>query len=193
MRYFNRTRKTSWLLMIMLAGTLSTKSSLGLAQSAVEVANYRQAVAMYSSITGVSDQTPEIKEFVASAAARLPQTGSPDELSATSTLTFVSLAGLYCNSMINADAAQATTSLRRAHKGVNFTLTPAQLTAEVKAGVAAEYAQLFWQRTPGTNEAQELVGLMNAVSVGLLTAADTKTVFLAACTAAGASLATIAH
>ena len=168
-------------------GGLFLLASLAWAQGEFAIKNYRQILSSLSVITGVSANDADIRRTFDETMTRLPKFGRIDEVNSSMLLALTSLSGMFCRKMIEADVRKAADQ-RRAHRAVDFTLPPVNLTEDIRRSVIGEYAGLFWGRTVTDDEATLVLATMTEAEpqVGV-TAASTQQLLLVACTAMAAS------
>jgi len=151
---------------------------------------------LYNSLAVATRVTPDtaIKTYFDNVKLRLPKTGDVEEMSAPMLTGLTGLSGLFCERMIANDARISTPANRRAHRQVDFTKTPADMTEAIRQSVATEYARLFWQRDPTAAEQNLIVDLIgNAITTDDTTAAATPKILKIACTATATSLLAIVN
>jgi hypothetical protein len=172
------------------------------------VKDYLQIRESMAAVTGVDPvATTAINTFYNGAKSRLSSDGSASALSPATLLTSVSLAGLFCQSLVssavNPGGSAPNANASRIFAGVDFTKVPqTAASATVRQNVINQLSQSFLGRAPAAAESATLLQAMTDMETGLTTGgtrpraasvADTASVMLGACTAVLGSLEFIAN
>lgn len=152
------------------------------------VKNFRQMIASFHQITGISVGDPEMLQVKQRVLSRLPVNGDVSDISSTSVTALYELAGAFCRRMIDLDSARQPAA-RRAHTLVSFQSAPRALTPRVQEKTILEYSKLFWQREPTADEKVVLTKLFDdAIKGAPAKTEETKNILHAVCSAMAASL-----
>jgi hypothetical protein len=143
---------SKFLLFFLLLGT----SSFGYAEDdQISVKNFRQAMASYSSITGVNARDAEIQTIFRRVKSRLPVNGKLGEFASPSLLAYLELGGAFCKKLIEKDSVLPAAQ-RRMHKVINFDADVSQFDRVMTNKLVETYALYYWQRSPTEKESDLL-------------------------------------
>lgn len=118
-------------------------------------------------------------------ASAFPVRGDFGELSRSSLSVMLSLASLFCEQLVNADARQADPGKRWAYGSVDFTrVSSTALVPSVQDELVNTYASLFWLRSPDSSERMLMLEhFAQQIGAGV----DLKTILASTCALAATS------
>jgi hypothetical protein len=151
----------------------------------------REILASFASMTGVSDQDPEIVELYRMNAGRLSKQGLPSEFSNNGVLAVTELGGLFCKKAVQREK-NLEPSVRNLFGAVDFSESPLQFDEERKVRLLGDLAGIFWQREVSESETKVLsVALDNIVKASAGGSTETERVAQILCTTFATSLGSL--
>jgi hypothetical protein len=124
----------------------------GAAQAELRIANFRQIPGILSSMTGVSSQEDDIRNYFTENSSKLPETGELTEAKVSFLMTEISFASLYCEKFIQLEKARVPQD-RWAFKTVDFSEPLSQFKDPVNAqNLFTGMSIQFWGRNPTADE-----------------------------------------
>jgi hypothetical protein len=160
----------------------------------VAVKDFRQIIASYYAVTGVSRADAGLRELVTRLQTRLPMHGTVEEISNPAVLALTEIAGAFCTRVIQNDAAISDPASRRIHRSVDFRLAPRSIPAATRAAVLRDYAQMFWQREATAEELSHLTELFEeSAQAAPQTATGTLLALKTVCTTVASSLSFLVY
>lgn len=156
----------------------------GSAFAAPALKNFRE---IYESLLIATNVFPNATVTAAynSTRTRLPIAGEFTELSSTTLTALGALGGVVCREFLT-NEENKNPSQRLVHKAVDFSLPPAQISADVVSDVHTQFIEMFWGRMPSQAELAEFQTQYTKASG--VSGAKTKDAFFLSCVTATTSL-----
>jgi hypothetical protein len=121
-----------------------------------------ELLASYAAITGVSANDPDIHTLYLSDVKRLPQKGTPDEMSNNVVLAATEVGGLFCQKALAREQTQSA-SQRILFTNADFTRGPSQFDSYTQGQLFETLALAFWFRDVTDAEKQSLAKTLAGV------------------------------